>query len=100
MYHITLEVSHSIFVSGVSDSCLKIFVFLYSEDMLTIENIGLTSMAKPIKPGTKKVNVFGLLSVHRSLGYTDDGCGVLFVIVQIEIVYNSINCPTYDAAGA
>src|SRR5450756_630424 len=54
MYHIILEVNHSIFVSGVSDSCLNSFVFLYSEEMLTSENIGLTSIEKPMRPGTRK----------------------------------------------
>ena len=37
-----------------SDICLISFVFLYSEVMLTMENMGLTSMEKPISPGTRK----------------------------------------------
>ena len=52
------EMSHSIFVSGVSDSCLKSFVLLYSEEMLTSENIGLTSMEKPTEPGIRKSTYF------------------------------------------
>ena len=58
MYHIILEISHSIFVSGVRESCLNSFVFLYSEEMLTKENIGLVSIEKPIKPGIKKSMYF------------------------------------------
>ena len=50
--------SHSIFVSGVRESCLKSFVFLYSEEMLTKENIGLVSIEKPIKPGIMKSMYF------------------------------------------
>src|SRR5579872_4144717 len=41
MYQMTLETSHSPFVSGVSDNCLKNFDFLYSDEMFTIENMGL-----------------------------------------------------------
>ena len=58
MYHRTFELSHSIFVSGVSDSCLNSFVFLYSEEMLTNENIGLVSIENPIKPGIRKSMYF------------------------------------------
>src|SRR5664280_1916002 len=58
MYQMTLDASHSIFVSGVSESCLNSFVFLYSEEMLTSENIGLVSIEKPIKPGIKKSMYF------------------------------------------
>lgn len=54
MYHKTLDASHSSLVSGVKDNCLNNFVFLYSEDMLTRENMGLTSMEKPTSPGTRK----------------------------------------------
>src|SRR3974377_969077 len=53
-YQITLEVSHSPFVSGVKDSCLKNFDFLYSEEMLTMENIGLVRIEKPTRPGIRK----------------------------------------------
>src|SRR4030067_3251352 len=51
MYQSTLEASHSILVRGVKDNCLNSFTFLYSEDMFTSENIGLTSMEKPTRPG-------------------------------------------------
>src|SRR5712692_3540569 len=54
VYHMILEVSHSPFVNGVSDSCLNSFLFLYSEDMLTRENIGLVSTVNPTRPGTRK----------------------------------------------
>src|SRR4030067_1241135 len=60
MYHITFEASHSNFVSGVKDSCLKSLFFLYSAEMLTIENIGLTSIENPIKPGIRKSTYFGV----------------------------------------
>jgi len=58
IYHIILDASHSIFVSGVSESCLNSFDFLYSEEMLTKENIGLVSIEKPIKPGIMKSMYF------------------------------------------
>src|SRR3989304_2762958 len=43
-YHITLDDNHSSLESGVKDNCLNSLLFLYSEDMLTIENMGLTRM--------------------------------------------------------
>src|SRR3989304_8227166 len=54
MYQITLDISHSIFVRGVRESCLNSFIFLYSEDMLTSENMGLTRMENPMRPGIRK----------------------------------------------
>ena len=55
---IIFDASHSIFVSGVSESCLNSFVFLYSEEMLTSENIGLVRIENPIKPGMRKSMYF------------------------------------------
>jgi hypothetical protein len=54
MYQRTFEDSHSILVIGVKDNCLNNFVFLYSDDMFTRENIGLTSIEKPMRPGIRK----------------------------------------------
>ena len=53
MYQIILETSHSVFVSGVRESCLKILSRLYWELMLTRANIGLVSTEKPMRPGTR-----------------------------------------------
>ena len=58
MYHIIFDINHSILVSGVKLNCLKSFVFLYSDEILTRENIGLTSIEKPINPGIRKSTYF------------------------------------------
>jgi len=42
MYHNTFDANHSSLVSGVKDNCLNSLFFLYSEEMFTIENIGIT----------------------------------------------------------
>ena len=57
MYQMTLETSHSPFVRGVRESCLKNLDFLYSEEMFTMENMGLVKMEKPIKPGNQEIDV-------------------------------------------
>ena len=62
MYQRTLDASHSNLVSGVKDNCLNSLFFLYSEEMLTIENMGLISMEKPMSPGTRKSMYFGSLA--------------------------------------
>src|SRR5919205_2256528 len=54
IYQSTFDTSHSPLDRGVSESCLKSLSFLYNEDMLTSENIGLVRMENPIKPGIKK----------------------------------------------
>ncbi len=54
VYQTILAVSHSVFVKGVSDNCLKNLDFLYSLEMLTMENIGLVRTLNPISPGTRK----------------------------------------------
>src|SRR6266516_2765720 len=53
-YQITFEVSHSVLVRGVRDSCLNSFVFLYSLLMLTRLNIGLVRTETPTSPGMRK----------------------------------------------
>jgi hypothetical protein len=67
IYQITLDANHSILVRGVKLSCLKSFVFLYSEDILTRENIGLTSIEKPMSPGIRK-STYLLCSVLTVVG--------------------------------
>src|SRR5918911_1372241 len=54
IYQSIFEISHSPLERGVSESCLKILSFLYNEDTLTSENIGLVRMENPMRPGTKK----------------------------------------------
>jgi hypothetical protein len=54
MYQSTFEASHSILVSGVKDNCLNSFDFLYSELMLTSENMGLINTENPMSPGIRK----------------------------------------------
>ena len=67
MYQITLDANHSILVRGVKLSCLKSFVFLYSEDILTRENIGLMSIEKPMSPGIRK-SMYVVCSVLTVVG--------------------------------
>jgi hypothetical protein len=59
MYHNTFDANHSSLVSGVKDNCLNSLFFLYSEEMFTIENIGLISIENPMSPGTRKSMSFG-----------------------------------------
>ena len=54
IYQITLDANHSILVSGVRLNCLKSFVFLYSDEIFTRENMGLINIEKPIRPGIRK----------------------------------------------
>src|SRR5450759_3204548 len=52
-YHLSLESSYSVFVRGVSESCLKTLSRLYWELMFTRANIGLVRTEKPTRPGTR-----------------------------------------------
>ena len=79
---------------------MKIFVFLYSEEMLTRAEHWAYKYGETDQAWDKKVNVFCLMSVNGSLGYADDGYRVWFVVVKVEIVYDSVNCSAYYATGA
>ena len=53
MYQVILEMSHSVLVRGVRESCLKILSRLYCELMFTRANIGLVRTENPMSPGTR-----------------------------------------------
>jgi len=94
IYQSIFETSHSPLDKGVSESCLKSLSFLYNEEILTSENIGLIRMDNPIRP---EVNVCEGLSFHRGLIYADHW--IASSAPEVKLVYRRVNGAAHHRAG-